>query len=149
MICVTPSGAGELQEGVIMEISRVVVAIAAALVPCLCQANIESPAGLGQAGTWAWPCQLLDRELRGETLARADDRTAAALCQGVFFGIMAVNYVSPPFLPFCEGDNDSLVDYVEIFLAFMKNHPDAATKKLGIVLIAALGGAHPKSQCAG
>jgi hypothetical protein len=93
------------------------------------------------------PCELLDRQTKGEQLTKPNQAVLAALCQGAFSGIMAVNFITPPYLPFCEGDNDRLIDYVEIFLAFMKAHQDYATKDFGFAVLVALERAHPKSQC--
>jgi hypothetical protein len=88
--------------------------------------------------------------LKGETLAKTVEARLATLCEGAFIGIMAVNYsTKPPFLPFCVGDNDRVLDYVENFLAFMKANPDFATKGFGIAILVALGRAHPKSACGG
>ena len=108
--------------------------------------NTEAPPGLGRAGTWVVPCQLLDRQTRGETL-KSEEAQFAALCQGAFSGIMAVNFIDPPYLPFCERDNDRLIDYVRIFLAFMRGHPDYATKNFGLAVVLSLSQAHPKEEC--
>ena len=126
------------------------MAIAASLIACLSHANTEGPPpGFGQAGTWIVPCQLLDRQLKGETLTNTTEVRLAAFCEGAFAGIMAVNYASPPYLPFCEHDDDRLIDYVETFLAVMKANPSFATKQFGFVVLVALGRAHPKPECGG
>jgi hypothetical protein len=132
-----------------MKISRATVAIAAALIPCLSQANGDAPPGLGQAEEWVVPCELLDRQLKGETLTKPAEARLATLCEGAILGIMAVNWIKPPFLPFCVGDNDRVIDYADIFLAFMKANPDFAKKGLGIAILVALGRARPTAQCGG
>jgi hypothetical protein len=134
-----------------MNISKTAVAMAAALIPFLAQAQTqtEGPDGFALAGNWVMWCELLDRQLKGETLTKPMEARLATLCQGAMFGVMSVNWFKPPFLPFCVRDNDRVIDYVEIFLAFMKANPDFATKGFGVALMVALGRAHPKSECAG
>lgn len=135
-----------------MKLSTAIGAILAASISFLAQAQTptEGPTGLGLAAGWVVPCQLLDRQLKGETLTKPVEARLATLCEGALIGIMAVNYsTKPPFLPFCVGDNDRVLDYVEDFLAFMKANPDFATKGFGIAILVALGRAHPKSQCGG
>jgi hypothetical protein len=111
------------------------------------RANTESPPGLGQAGSWVAPCSLLDKQIRLQKVAEGAEGLQATLCLGAFTGIMAVNYISPPYLPFCIGDNDSTIDFVRIFLAFMAAHPEYKTKNFGLAVMVALGQAHPKSGC--
>jgi hypothetical protein len=112
------------------------------------RANTESPPGLGQAGAWVTPCSLLDKKIKlGGKLLPETEEIQSSLCLGAFTGIMAVNYISPPLLPFCIGDDDSAIDYVRIYLRFMRGHPEFYTKNFGLMVMTALGQAHPKSEC--
>ncbi len=110
-------------------------------------AETNAPPGLGQAGAWVLPCALLDKQIRVGKVAEGAEGIQATLCLGVFTGIMAVNYISPPYLPFCIGDNDSTIDFVRIFLAFMAAHPEYRTKNFGLTVMVALGQVHPKKEC--
>jgi len=110
--------------------------------------DITAPPGLGTAGWWVHPCTLFDRMVTSQNQVSQDDLAQAALCQGLFTGLISVNYVDPPYLPFCVGDDDSPIDYARIFLAFMRANPTYADKKLRLVLLVALGRAHPKERCA-
>ena len=60
---------------------------------------------------------------------------------------MAVNYVDPPYLPFCIPDGVSLIDYVRIFLSAMQANPQLSGMNFGVAMLAALGRAHPKEEC--
>jgi hypothetical protein len=111
-------------------------------------ANTEAPPGMGQASFWVSACKLLDLSMQGIKLS-ADDAQLAATCLGAFNGIIAVNYITPPYLPFCTGDNDRPIDYVRIFLRFIEGHPNFPQKHFGLSVLVALGQAHPKSECAG
>lgn len=110
------------------------------------RANTEAPPGMGQASFWVSACRLLDQSVQGAKLT-ADDAQLAATCLGAFNGIIAVNYITPPYLPFCTADNDRPIDYVRIFLRFMEGHPNFAQKQFGMAVLVALGQAHPKSEC--
>jgi hypothetical protein len=136
------------QNAVCRSINVFIVTGLAFIMPFAGYAETEAPAGLGQAAAWIRPCELLEKQIRGETLTTVEGRLAT-LCQGAFTGIMAVNYVSPPYLPFCEGDNDRVVDYVRAFLQIVKANPEFATKKFGLVVLAALGRQYPVSACGG
>jgi hypothetical protein len=118
----------------------------AALFADTARSDTDAPPGEGQAGYWFSVCQLLDRSVQGAKLTTDEARLAAG-CLGAFSGIIAVNYISPPYLPFCEGDNDRPIDYVRIFLRFMEGHPNFARKQFGMTVLMALGQAHPKSEC--
>lgn len=111
-------------------------------------AETPAPLGMGQATWWVHPCQLFERQLNTQRpLPRRGDVALAALCQGLISGVMAVNYSSPPYLPFCERDNATQLEYARTFLAFMRAHPNFADKQIGFVLLVALGTAYPKSEC--
>jgi hypothetical protein len=127
---------------------RIVLVLAVAMLVCsIAHADVTASPGTGTAGWWVQPCQLFDRMVATQKTLPESDLARAALCQGLFTGIMAVNYIDPPYLPFCEGDNDNPIDYARTFLAFMRANPSYADKKLGVVLLVALGRAHPKEQC--
>jgi hypothetical protein len=125
------------------------VAVVAALSPFLAQAQAptEAPTGLGFAGSWVVPCELLERQYKGETLSKPVEARSATLCEGAMLGVMSVNWSKPPVLPFCVRDNDRVIDYVETFLAFMKANPDFEKKAFGMALLVAFGKAHPRSEC--
>jgi hypothetical protein len=110
-------------------------------------AETNAPPGLGQAGSWVLPCSLLDKQMRLQKVAEGTEGLQATLCLGAFTGIMAVNYISPPYLPFCISDNDSTIDFVRTFLAFMAVHPEYRTKNFGLTVMVALGQVHPKKEC--
>jgi hypothetical protein len=112
------------------------------------RAETTAPLGSGQAGWWVHPCETFDRMVTTQKLPNQNDLAQAALCQGLFTGILSVNYIDPPYLPFCEGDQDTPVDYARTFLDFMRAHPSYADKQLGLVVVLALGTAHPKDHCA-
>lgn len=109
-------------------------------------ANTDAPPGPGQAGAWITPCHLLEKSVGGTKLPAAESLLAAT-CLGAFQGIAAVNYIDPPYLPFCEQDGDRPIDYVRIFLRFMEGHPAFAQKQFGFAVLMALAQAHPKSEC--
>jgi hypothetical protein len=134
-----------------MKVSIAMVAMAATLISFLAQsqAPTDGPNGLGFARNWVVPCELLDRQLKGETLTKPVEARLGTLCEGALLGVMSVNWFKPPFLPFCVRDNDRVIDYAETFLAFMKANPDFEKKAFGIALLVALGRAHPKSECGG
>jgi hypothetical protein len=121
--------------------------VAAFLSPA--RASTDAPPGIGQAGMWVMPCREFDRQTRSGKLLDGDAGRYAALCQGAFNGITAVNYVEPPYLPFCVGDEVALIDYVRAFLAFMDVNPQYANKQFGWAVLTALGRAYPKSKCNG
>lgn len=116
------------------------------LVCGVAHANTDAPPGPGQAAAWIAPCRLLEQSVRGANLPPAESLLAAR-CLGAFQGIAAVNYIDPPFLPFCEQDGDRPIDYVRIFLRFMEAHPEFAQKQFGMAVLMALAQAHPKSEC--
>jgi hypothetical protein len=127
---------------------RTTVSLVFAIFLCgAANADITGPPGMGTAGWWITPCQLFERMMTNPAALGAGELSEAALCQGLFTGIMAVNYVDPPYLPFCESDKDNTLEYVRTFLAFMRANPSYADKKLGLALLVALGKAHPKEQC--
>jgi len=79
------------------------------------RANTDSPPGAGQAVWWVLPCSTLDRLITAGKPLTGDEGAMAEFCLGAFTAIMAVNYISPPNLPFCV-DNDAPIDYVRIIL---------------------------------
>lgn len=112
-------------------------------------AQTSAPADMGRAGWWIYPCQLFVRRASGDNLKDASQLEQAALCQGLFTGVMSVNYSDPPYLPFCVRDDATEVGYVVTFISFMKAHPSFADKSLGLTLLVALGKAYPKAACSG
>jgi hypothetical protein len=127
---------------------RALVVLVSVTLPCgIARADVTAPSAMGTAGWWVHPCQLFNRMVTTPKGLTESELAQAALCQGLFTGVMAVNYIDPPYLPFCEGDNDTTIDYARTFLAFMHANPGYADKKLGLVLLIALGRAHPKEQC--
>lgn len=61
---------------------------------------------------------------------------------------MAVNYIDPPYLPFCEGDDDRTIDYARTFLASCAPIRTNADKQIGLIVLVSLGKVHPKELCA-
>ena len=110
-------------------------------------AQTSVPTGLGEAGSWVYPCELFEEQASGQALKAGNQRVLAALCQGLFSGVMSVNYVSPPYLPFCERDDATQLEYVRTFLSFMTANPSFTEKPLGLALLVALGRAYPKVAC--
>jgi hypothetical protein len=97
---------------------------------------------MGAAGWWVHPCQRFDHMVTTQELLPECERAHAALCQGLFTRIMSVNYIDPPYLPICEGDDDTPVEYARTFPAFMRANASYADKKLGLVVLVALSKAH-------
>lgn len=131
-----------------MQSKRAAAALFVLLIASAVHADTIAPPGMGTAGWWVHPCELFDRQVTTQKLLPDGELAQATLCQGLFTGIMSVNYIDPPYLPFCEGDNDAPIEYARTFLAFMRANPTYADKKLGLVLLVALSKAHPKEQCA-
>lgn len=124
-----------------------IIIVLAILLTRIAYANTEAPSGLGRAGTWVQPCTMLEKQVDTGRLLGGENGRQAALCEGAFSGIMAVNYIDPPYLPFCEADDATMMDYVRAFLAFMRSNPQFATKQFGVAVIVALGRAYPASRC--
>ena len=113
-------------------------------------ADTSAPPGMGQAAWWVRPCQLFERQVNTQQpLPTREDIALAALCQGLVSGVMAVNYISPPYLPFCEQDNATPSEYAQTFLTFLHSNPNFGDKNVGFVLLIALGTAYPESECMG
>jgi hypothetical protein len=128
------------------KISKWLISLTLLSGPMMACANTDAPPGIAQASFWVPSCLLLDRRTGGAKLT-ADEDQLASFCLGAFTGIMAVNYISPPFLPFCDTDDARRIDYVRIFLRFMEGHTDFAQKQFGMAVLVALTQAHPKSEC--
>ena len=111
------------------------------------RSNTIAPAGPGQASAWVKPCELFVAQAGKPDKLNADEQVGAAMCQGIFTGLAAVNYIDPPWLPFCERETDTPLEYARIFLAFMRVNPTFGNRQLGIVLMVALSKARPKEQC--
>jgi hypothetical protein len=77
--------------------------MSAALASFLAQAQLptEGRTGFWLVGNWVVPCELLDRQLKGETLTKPAEAKLATLCEGAMFAIISGNYFKPPYLPFC------------------------------------------------
>jgi hypothetical protein len=76
--------------------------VAVAFTPFASHGETEVPAGLRHAAMWMRSCELLERRLKGATVAKTEE-SLAAVCQGAISGMMAVDCISTPYLPFCEG----------------------------------------------
>jgi hypothetical protein len=127
--------------------SRIVIGLALVLA-MYATARAQTPSsGIGTAGWWVHPCELFQEQVASTRTLSADDLRLAALCQGLFTGIQSVNFIEPPYLPFCVRDNDNTFEYAAFFVAFMREHPNFADKNIGVVVLLALGRARPKAEC--
>lgn len=111
-------------------------------------ADVTAPPKSGTVGWWVHPCELFVEMMAFDRMLSEPELVQAALCQGLFTGVIAVNYADPPYLPFCVGDRDTALDYARTFLAFVRTNPGYSDKELGLGVLVALGKAHPKEQCA-
>lgn len=131
-----------------MIIRRMTMLALGAFLTALAHADTVVPRGMGTAAWWVTPCELFERQVSTQKPLTGAQLAQAALCQGYFTALISVNYIDPPYLPFCVGDNDASIDFARAFLAFMRSNPGYADKNMGLAVLVALGRARPKEQCA-
>src|ERR1700758_4731735 len=93
-------------------------ALVLSMLLCPARADTIAPPGIGTAGWWIKPCELFVRQVTTQKMLHDADLAQAALCQGLFTGVMSVNYIDPPYLPFCKFDNDTTVIYARTFFIY-------------------------------